>query len=115
MPAINFKQRFASAVSNGEKCQTIRKPRKRQIVPGDTLYLYTGMRTKKVQKLLEAECLAVLPISIWKSSVRLDGVYLQANEIENVAELDGFATTKEFYEFFRANHGLPFEGKVIKW
>jgi hypothetical protein len=115
MPAINFKQQFTSALSSGEKRQTIRKPRKRQTVPGDTLYLYTGMRTKKVHKLLETVCLAVLPISIWKSSVRLDGVYLKANEIKDLAELDGFATTEAFYEFFRENHGLPFEGEVIKW
>jgi len=115
MPAFNFKLQFASAVLNHIKRQTIRKPRKRQTVPGDKLYLYIGMRTKAVLKLREAECLAVLPITIGESSVRFDGIDLKASEIDKIAKLDGFTNTEEFYEFFRVNHGLPFEGEVIKW
>jgi len=115
MPAFNFRSQFASAVLNHKKRQTIRKPRKRQTVLGDKLYLYSGMRTKTVLKLREAECIAVLPIIIGDSSVRLDGIDLKASEIDNLAKLDGFKTTQAFYEFFRVNHGLPFEGEVIKW
>jgi len=115
MPAYNFKKQFKSAVSTGKKCQSIRKPRKRQTVPGDKLYLYSGMRTKAVLKLREAECIAVTPINISETSVRLDSIDLSASEIDNLARLDGFTTTEEFLEFFRVNHGLPFEGEVIKW
>lgn len=115
MPAINFKQQFIAPVASGKKRQTIRKPRKRQTVPGDKLYLYSGMRTKAVLKLREVECIAVIPIYISASSVRLDSIDLKASEIDNLARLDGFNTTEEFYEFFKLNHGVPFEGEVIKW
>ena len=115
MPAFNFKQHFSSVVASGEKCQTIRKPRKRQTIPGDTLYLYTGMRTKNVKKLREAECIAVLPVIIGTSSVTLNGETLKTSEIDKLAKLDGFGTAQAFYDFFEENHGLPFEGEVIKW
>lgn len=115
MPAYNFKQHFAVAVTSGEKCQTIRKPRKRPTVPGDTLYLYTGMRTKGVKKLREATCLAVLPITISLTSVTLEGAVLNEDAVSNLALRDGFSNSQAFYAFFEANHGLPFEGEVIKW
>ncbi len=115
MPAYNFKKHFTSAIVNREKRQTIRKPRKRQTVPGDKLYLYTGMRTKQVKKLHEAECIAVLPIIIGTSSVTLNGETLKTSEIDKLAKLDGFGTAQAFYDFFEENHGLPFEGEVIKW
>ena len=53
MPALNFRAEFADAVERGEKCQTIRAYRKdgRNPKPGDTLHLYTGMRTRACRRL----------------------------------------------------------------
>jgi hypothetical protein len=79
MPAFNFQSQWANAVeigaryaNNGDgilangicttfhKRTTIRKAGRAK--PGDTLYLYTGQRTKACRKLGEVLCLAVTPI-----------------------------------------------------
>jgi len=64
MPAYNFKERFAADVESGKKRQTIRRKRKRPTKPGDVLYLYVGMRTKRCRKLREAPCESVVSILI---------------------------------------------------
>lgn len=66
MPAINFKKQFAPAVESGEKRQTIRARRQdgRDPVAGQTLYLYTGIRTKGCRKLGEVTCKETQQITI---------------------------------------------------
>ena len=66
MPALNFKKQFADKVERGEKRQTIRALRAdgRNPQPGQTLFLYTGMRTKSCRKLGEAVCSSVEQIDI---------------------------------------------------
>ncbi|MCP4697978.1 MAG: ASCH domain-containing protein, partial [Gammaproteobacteria bacterium] len=59
MPAYNFKQCFAYDVLTGLKSMTIRPHRKRATKPGDTLYLYAGMRSPSCQLLRKEECLRV--------------------------------------------------------
>ncbi len=58
MPALNFQDRFAPDVESGIKTQTIRAFRRDGNDPGagDTLYLYTGMRTKACRRLGETVC-----------------------------------------------------------
>lgn len=60
MPALNFKKRFEPMIESGDKRQTIRAKRKdcRDPKEGQTLYLYTGMRSKGCRKLGEAPCLS---------------------------------------------------------
>ena len=115
MPVIGFKKHFKEAIISGEKRQTIRKQWIRPIKLGDTLFLSIGMRTKNYQRLKVAECTSVTPVTIRTSSVTLDDRDLNAKEIEEFAKLDGFSTAQAFYDFFEENHGLPFEGEVIKW
>ena len=64
MAALNFQKQFAPDVESGIKLQTIRAKRKNPIKEGETLYLYTGMRTKKCRKLGEVKCYSVLPFEI---------------------------------------------------
>ena len=46
--ALNFKQQFIPPILSGAKRQTIRAiGRRRHAIPGETLQLYTGMRTKR--------------------------------------------------------------------
>jgi len=120
MPAYNFKERFAADVETGSKRQTIRHTRKRPTKPGDTLYLYVGMRTKRCRKLREAICESVVPILIM-------GLYnitlypednerrraLSGPEIDQLAQDDGFASAAEFVGFFWKE--LPFKGEIIRW
>ncbi len=124
MPALNFKREFAAAVESGNKRQTIRAYRKdgRDPKRGNTLYLYTGMRTKACRKLGEARCTSVREIRFerneygdpiaWRPHKR-DGIeYLNDDRI---AKRDGFLNGFALVDWFERVHGLPFEGLLIRW
>jgi hypothetical protein len=118
MPALNFAARFAGAVERGEKRQTIRSGSR--IKAGDTLYLYTGMRTKACRKIGDETCRAVRPITVKMTArgimtVRLDGRRLAHDEMCLLAREDGFSTLMQFVAWFRDLYGLPFRGQVIYW
>lgn len=118
MPALNFKKQFAPKVESWEKLQTIRARRKDYRDPraGQTLYLYTGMRTKSCRKLGEVECRETQQITIEENLDVIVGTHcLSVTEEIELAESDGFPGRVEFYQFFRDTHGLPFHGLIIKW
>lgn len=116
MPAINFQSRFAADVESGRKYTTIRK--RGRAAPGQTLYLFTGQRTKRCRRIGEALCLGVTSFFINTSGTCwLGGFILLADELESLARLDtaGQMGASEFVEFFRAAYGLPFDGELIIW
>ena len=118
MPELNFQKRFAAAVESGEKCQTIRAYRKdgRDPKVGDTLYLFTGMRTKQCRRLGEAVCTSVHRFQLTRS--RRMCIYDDFDEDEttaSIAEKDGFGCEAEMLDWFDKTHGLPFEGLLIRW
>lgn len=55
MGLYNFQPRFVAAIRAGAKTHTIRAPRKggREDGPGDTMHLYTGLRHKGAERLLD--------------------------------------------------------------
>lgn len=122
MPALNFQKQFALKVESGEKRQTIRAYRVNGRDPkkGDTLYHYTGMRTKACKKLLESVCKDTRDIIIFKDSVYMgplcDNTCQKLSDYDKnkMAMADGFETYKDFQDFF-AKRGLPFYGLLIKW
>jgi hypothetical protein len=117
MPAINFKQRYGSAIKQGLKRQTIRAPRRDgrpTATIGATLYLYTGMRTKSCKKLMEAICVKTSQIVITDDfRIIVNGTQIK-NE-DRFAFADGFKDRYEFFDFFSETYGLPFEGSLIEW
>ncbi len=117
MPAYNFQARFAPAIESGRKRQTIRPRRKRPTVAGDTLYLYSGMRTKQCRKLREAVCLSVQPVEIAPTFIRVGAKVLGVSAMWEFARADGFGTLGDFYDFFRRHYGVPHERELelIKW
>lgn len=126
MPALNFQKRFADAVETGEKRQTVRALRRdgrAHCKPGDTIKLYTGMRTKNCRLLAEARCDAVRSIRVEPTSMEINGRILfsavhhrDADQTDNeFAQADGFDSFMDMADWFRDNHGLPFEGVVITW
>jgi hypothetical protein len=115
VPAINFKKQFADLVVSGEKRQTIRPIRKRPIQRGDKLYLYTGMRTKQCRKLKETICKNIWPIIVGIDWIRFYDFCLEYSEMLDTIERDGFQRTKDFFEFFNKQYGLPFSGVLIRW
>lgn len=117
MPALNFQARFADAVANGTKRQTIRAHRKdgRDPKVGDTLYLYTGMRTKKCRKLGEAVCTSVVAVEMTDLGL-IVGSHLQpCHKRDEIARADGFRNEYDMMCWFEKAHGLPFNGFLYRW
>ena len=116
MSALNYREQFGELIEKGLKVQTIRAKRKRPIKAGETLYHYTGMRTKNCRRRLVSKCLGVRDIWInGGGTIYLDGSKLTIKERKNFAEADGFVDCDAFLAFFSLTHGLPFYGDVILW
>lgn len=122
MVAYNFKAQFAPLIKSGQKLQTIRALGKRRPpMPGEPLQLYTGMRTKQCQKLLDPDplCVSVEPVKIHILSGHEVTVgerrLTKFDELTNFAAADGFESAQAFFDFFQNTHGLPFEGILITW
>lgn len=129
MVALNFKAEFVIAIDGGQKTRTIRQVRKSgNPKRGDVLQLYTGMRTKACEKIRDAKCIRVRPVTICHMGVKLDGknllagdspAYLGGPDSEgwdgDFARADGFDTFSDMVEFFEKQYGLPFNGQLIEW
>lgn len=126
MPALNFKAQFADDVEFGSKRQTVRAPRKDgrdHCKVGDTIKLYTGMRTKACRLLGEAKVTSIRKIWMDGVSMTLDGQHVPSAVYDRhspmtdneFAEADGFDSFMDMADWFRNVHGLPFEGVVIAW
>jgi uncharacterized protein YqfB (UPF0267 family) len=119
MPAINFQPQFVDLIRKGEKKQTIRRKRKIQIKAGDKLFLYTGMRTKNCQKIIEADCKSVQEVKIDSAGIKskwypnMDAYMIHSPDF--FAKQDGFNNWEEMRDWFDNRYGLPFRGVVIKW
>lgn len=118
MGLYNFQERFVSKILSGEKTHTIRAERAHPDKPGNTLHLYSGLRTKKAKLLMRALCVKVEEIHIravngWDVSVAIDGVDLDETEREALARRDGFDDFAEMVDFWRSR--LPFHGHIIHW
>lgn len=120
MPALNFQERFAPSVESGEKRQTIRKHRKRPFVVGDTLIFYTGQRTPRCRKLADAVAVSAVDIEIRPHEVEVDNggwleTFVAPDDLDTFARADGFTDWEEMVSWFEQNHGLPFNGQLIRW
>jgi hypothetical protein len=118
MGLYNFQARFVPFIVDGRKTHTIRAKRANPDEPGDTLHLYTGLRTKKAKLLMRVPCAKVEPISIYKdhlgvTCIRVGSEQLRSDEKEFLAQRDGF---KDFSDMMRFWDGrLPFDGQIIHW
>jgi hypothetical protein len=127
MVAYSFKPRFAAPILAGTKIGTIRPDRRRHARPGETLQLYTGMRTRQCRLIKTARCVAVDRIRLY---FRPDFTAVVIGEPGNTAgdrtqvieDLDGFARGDGFADwsdltaFWRETHGQnQFDGIWIRW
>ncbi len=115
MPSLNFKSRFVDAIEQGRKRQTIRKLRKRPFKAGDTLYLFTLMRTARCRRIGQAICSGVNDIRIEPGQILVDNERLNDQQLYELALADGFADIAEMMSFFSTQHRLPFVGQIIYW
>ena len=115
MGLYSFQRQFVPKIKSGQKRHTIRAPRKYEDKPGDTAYLYTGLRTKHSQHIFDAPYLkndhiVIEPVS---GLIEVAGVKLDWDEKESLAIADGFDGLFEMMAFwidFRT-----FEGKIHYW
>jgi hypothetical protein len=116
MPAYNFNPIFASPVECGWKKQTIRAKRKNRPRVGQTSYCFTGMRTKKCQRLGAWEILRVVDVHMLPNAIFLDGqVFRHRHNLDSFAKKDGFHSWVEMRIWFNRTHGLPFNGDLVLW
>jgi hypothetical protein len=114
MVAYNFQARFAPDITSGKKCQTIRANGKRRHArPGETVQLYTGLRSHDCKLLRLGICLSVEPCHITSNDILLSGRPVQ--KLDDFAQADGFTDFAAMQAWFKEMHGLPFEGVLIKW
>lgn len=128
MGLYNFQKRFVPFILEGRKTHTIRMIRANPDVPGNTLHLYTGLRTKKAKLLMRVPCRLVEEIDIWdhygpeardanlRYGVRINGLDLDASEKQALARRDGFSNFGEMMYFWTdPTNRLPFRGHIIYW
>jgi uncharacterized protein YqfB (UPF0267 family) len=122
MAALSFKGRFVDLILADRKKQTIRNFRKYPVKPGETLYLYTGMRTKHCMKLKDVVCDHVSRIKIFEDRISLQN--LQNGKrwtirgkayLDLFAQDDGFKDWAEMKRWWTMTHELPFVGQLITW
>jgi hypothetical protein len=122
MAVLMFKDQFAELVSDGLKKQTIRPLRKRPIKPGQPLSLrkWSGAAYRSPQVTLhDSICTKVSTIfmdeSFHEFTFVVDGERLNQEQYAKLARADGFHCTTDMLNWFRASHGLPFDGVMIHW
>jgi hypothetical protein len=117
---LMFQRRFAAAVINGAKCQTIRPPRKRPIVAGDSLSLrqWSGTAYRSPQSALRsATCVGTDQVEVKPTCLIIAGRRFMAGSAaaEAFASADGFYSYADMVQWFDRAHGLPFKGILIRW
>ena len=107
MPAYNFKAQFVEPIRAGTKHTTIRPCRKRPTREGDTLHLFTGMRTKACVKIGAYRCVKVQPMIIWPIHMQiiLDGIAMSYAALFEIATADGFVNVADLFKFFSDVYG----------
>ena len=129
---IGFKDQFVEPILNGTKIHTIREDATNRWVKGRVMHMATGVRTKKYNQFNEEICNGTQKIEIkWSTNnkglvsenrgvqVFIDGVNVTNHTfgvfdkmlIEVLARNDGFATVKDFFEWFSEDY----TGKIIHW
>lgn len=114
-----FKPQFAALVEAGTKLQTVRPTPKRMPREGDRISLrcWTGKPYRSKQRVLrETVVTQVRDILIYTDGVTLyDGYAGYAPNQHIFAVNDGFRSWPDMLQWFREQHGLPFNGIVIFW
>ncbi len=122
MVAYSFKAQFAAPILAGVKRQTLRNDRKRHARPGETLQLFTGMRTRQCRLVGTATCKQAAPIRLHLDCGRVEFLWTgraltTIEELDGFAQIDGFARWRAMCAFWSKEHpSVPtWEGVQISW
>lgn len=110
-----FKPQFAPLVESGVKCQTVRPVPVRMPKAGERISLREWISKpyrSKQRVLREAIITEVSHCDITETGIAVNSY---AEPCDDFARADGFKDFFELRDWFKATHGLPFEGVVIKW
>jgi len=118
MNVLLFQGRFEALIVSGQKVHTIR-PHRRDGRPrarvGEALSLrvWSGLPYRSPQR--EFARVVVTQVGeciIGTHAAMVDSVIMDS---EPFAHADGFVSWEELACWFRATHGLPFRGELIRW
>ena len=126
---LGFKKRFVPNIENGSKCQTVRETPKRMPKVGETLYMYTGLRTKNCALITKEHTLKstqdIKMIFTWHVKdkchyprIWVDGRMLNTKEGNDFMIRDGFTDESDFVSFWkdlRSGKDAQFIGILIHW
>lgn len=120
MVAYSFRPQFVAPIVAGTKRQTIRAERKRHARVGETVQLYTGMRTQHCRAIGLAICEGVMPIHIdvGRARIEIAGRLLQPlHGLDDFARDDGFEDWQQMRRFWEEHHPRApmFVGMLIHW
>lgn len=108
---LGFKKLFKQPILDGTKKFTIRERRKIEPKIGETLYMYTGLRTKDCEKISDEHKLVsiqIVDLIVIKGNghitvdVAVDARILSDEEIEHFVVADGFTDPIDFAEYWLA-------------
>ncbi len=111
---LGFKKRFVGNIQLGSKIFTLRKETKRLPKIGETLHMYTGLRTANCELISNKEKLisiqkVIISINLyafdltsegWFLGIMVDGRGLEYDEIEDFVRYDGFYTRQDFIDYW---------------
>jgi hypothetical protein len=123
MVAYNFHPMFVTPIVSYRKRRTIRKNGKRRHArPGESIQLYTGMRTQNCCKIVVIDpiCVDVSKISIEVGMEMVERIKINGHAIvettDDFARGDGFSGANDMHRFWLQFFGPGvFEGSVISW
>lgn len=120
MPQVGFKKQFAPMVLSGEKPFTLRALRKdgHDAKAGQTLYMFTGLRTKQCQRIAEKPCRFAVTVTLgWRCvMVPTLGSYEHDHQLELFSRLDGFPNYEAFCQFHKVTPGMkPKPMRLVAW
>lgn len=106
---LGFKKRFKQPILDGTKKFTIRERRKIEPKIGETLYMYTGLRTSDCEKISDKHKLVsiqIVDLIVIKVNghitvdVAVDARILSDEEIEHFVVADGFTDPLDFADYW---------------
>lgn len=107
---LGFKKQFAPKILDGSKKFTIRNRRKVEPKIGDTLHMYTGLRTKQTERITSAHKLTGIQLvdieikkvggGIYSTKITVDGKILDVGLMDFFAKCDGFNDLESFRDYW---------------
>lgn len=120
MVSFNFQLMFAPRIKAGTKKHTIRATKRCSV--GDSMHMFTGLRTPFCNRIGEAPCIVVYEVEITQENVVVlpkkactAGYYLSEDGKPEFAKMGGFDSWEEMVSFYEKHHGLPWRGWLHGW